>query len=303
MLEVRSLSKSYGQFKALCDVTFSVKPGEVFGFLGPNGAGKTTTMNIVAGLIEADSGAVVIDGMDLHNNRSHVRRSVGYLPESPTFYGYMTAREYLLFIGEIAGLSPANNRKRAEELLCVVGLEKSANKRIGGYSRGMKQRLGIASAIYGRPRLLLLDEPTSALDPQGRLDVMYLIAQLRNEEMTVLLSTHILADVERICDSVAVIKSGAIVASDSVDNLRNRYIQPVVDVLLDHPLESVPAEITRSPYVKHTVLEGEKLSVYMLDLDTGKRELLRTLAALDEDVTSYSVRQPSLEDVFVRLVK
>lgn len=303
MLEVKALSKSYGQIKALRDVTFSVAPGEVFGFLGPNGAGKTTAMNIVAGLIKFDSGTVTIDGMDLRRNRSRMRGAVGCLPESPAFYGYMTAHEYLLFIGDVSGLAPAANRARADELLQTVGLREAGRKRIGGYSRGMKQRLGIAAAAYNRPRLLLLDEPTSALDPQGRLDVITLMAQLRDEGMTVFLSTHILADVERICDSVAIIKDGAVAATDRMDHLRDRYIQPVVDVVFDRPLESVPGEIANAPHVERTTLDGDRLSVLMRDLEAGKRELLHALAGLDAGVASYSVRQPSLEDIFVRLVK
>jgi len=302
MLNVKALSKSYGQTRALRDVTFRVTPGQAFGFLGPNGAGKTTAMNIIAGLIEFDSGNVTIDGMDLRRNRSGLRGVVGYLPESPAFYGYMTAREYLLFIGDVSGLTPAANRSRADELLDTVGLAVAGRRRIGGYSRGMKQRLGMAAAIYNRPRLLLLDEPTSALDPQGRLDVITLIARMRDAGMTVFLSTHILADVERICDSVAIIKSGAIVAADSMDRLRERYIQPVVDVVFDRVLESIPVQITSAPHVDRVTLDGDRMSVFMRDLSLGKRELLHAMANLDADVASYSVRQPSLEDIFVRLV-
>jgi ABC-2 type transport system ATP-binding protein len=259
-------------------------------------------MNIIAGLIEFDSGNVTIDGMDLRRNRSGLRGVVGYLPESPAFYGYMTAREYLLFIGDVSGLTPAANRSRADELLDTVGLAEAGRRRIGGYSRGMKQRLGMAAAIYNRPRLLLLDEPTSALDPQGRLDVITLIARMRDAGMTVFLSTHILADVERVCDSVAIIKSGAIVAADNMARLRERYIQPVVDVVFDRVLESVPAGIANAPHVDRAALDGDRLSVFMRDLEPGKRELLHALAGLDAGVASYSVRQPSLEDIFVRLV-
>jgi ABC-2 type transport system ATP-binding protein len=302
MLNVEALSKSYGQTRALREVTFQVTSGQVFGFLGPNGADKTTAMNIIAGLIEFDSGAVTIDGMDLRRNRSGLRGVVGYLPESPAFYGYMTAREYLLFIGDVSGLTPAANRARADELLDTVGLGEAGRRRIGGYSRGMKQRLGMAAAIYNRPRLLLLDEPTSALDPQGRLDVITLVARMRDAGMTVFLSTHILADVERVCDSVAIIKSGTIVAADNMARLRERYIQPVVDVVFDRVLESVPMEIKSAPHVDRAALDGDRLSVFMRDLEPGKRELLHALAGLDAGVASYSVRQPSLEDIFVRLV-
>ena len=302
MLNVEALSKSYGQTRALREVTFRVTSGQVFGFLGPNGAGKTTAMNIIAGLIEFDSGTVTIDGMDLRRDQSGLRGVVGYLPESPAFYGYMTAREYLLFIGDVSGLTPVANRARADELLETVGLAEAGRRRIGGYSRGMKQRLGMAAAIYNRPRLLLLDEPTSALDPQGRLDVITLVGRMRDAGMTVFLSTHILADVERVCDSVAVIKSGAIVAADSMARLRESYIQPVVDVVFDRVLESVPTEITSAPHVDRAALDGDRLSVFMRDLSLGKRELLHALAGLDAGVASYSVRQPSLEDIFVRLV-
>ncbi|MCR4425373.1 MAG: ABC transporter ATP-binding protein [Firmicutes bacterium] len=303
MLRVEGLCKSYNHVQVLRGVTFEVEDGQVFGFLGPNGAGKTTTMNILAGLIGFDSGSITIDGVDAVADRSRLRGLTGYLPENPSFYGYMSAREYLLFTGEIAGFRPQDNRDRCEELLRVTGLAATGRKPCGSFSRGMKQRLGIAVALYNRPKLLFLDEPTSALDPGGRLEVLELIGKLREEGMTIFLSTHILNDVERTCDSVSIIKDGRILVTDRLENLRSRYIQPIIDVGFDRRLDGPPEEIETLPWVQKVTVEGDRAAIYVSDLESAKRGLLPRLASLEASVTSYQLRQANLEDIFVRLVR
>ena len=206
-IQVENLVKTYGSIKALNGLSLEVQKGSVFGFLGPNGAGKTTTLRILAGLAQPDSGDAWLSGSHIEGYGTQTRKNIGYLPEEPAFYPWMTPREYLNYIGEIFGFSQTIRRKKTDELLEIVGLQESAKRRIGGFSRGMRQRLGLAQALVHSPEILLLDEPASALDPAGRKDVLELIENLA-KTCTVLISTHILADVDRICDTVGIINKG-----------------------------------------------------------------------------------------------
>lgn len=204
-LTLNHVKKSFGEKEVLKDVSFSIPEKGIFGFVGENGAGKTTTMKIILGLLKKDGGDIFLKGEPLEN---HPPVTMGYLPDVPEFYPYLTGEEYLNFSGEIAKLSGKERGLRTAELLSLVGLEKEKG-RIDGYSRGMKQRLGIAQALYHRPELLICDEPTSALDPLGRKEILDILVNIK-EQTTVLFSTHILTDVERICDEVAFLHEGKI---------------------------------------------------------------------------------------------
>ena len=208
ILEIKNLKKSFGPKQVLKDVTFSIPEGSIFGFVGVNGAGKTTTMKIILGLLAPDSGEVRVCCERVVGNGEKTNHYIGYLPDVPEFYGYMNAREYLMFIGEIAGYT-GDKKARTEELLELVGLAADAKRRIKGYSRGMKQRLGVAQALFAKPRLLICDEPTSALDPVGRKEILDLLKAAKSET-TVLFSTHILSDVERVADEIAMLNEGEI---------------------------------------------------------------------------------------------
>jgi len=221
MIQIESLVKTYGTVRALDGLSLRVEPGVVYGFLGPNGAGKTTTMRILTGLARPDSGKVTIMDQVLGTPGVDIRPKIGVMPEEPAFYGWMTAREYLRdFIAPLYGLAPKAAKKRADELLEIVDLKKAARRRIQGFSRGMRQRLGLAAALVHKPPILLLDEPVSALDPAGRKEVLELIEELRGQT-TILLSTHILADVERVCDVVGIINQGRLIAVGTMDQLRS----------------------------------------------------------------------------------
>ena len=220
-VEIRRLTKVYGEKRALDHVDLRVEEGSIFGFLGPNGAGKTTTLRILTGLARPTKGTVRVLGHDVATADNAVRAEIGFLPDVPGFYEWMTAEEFLRFAGGLFGIERTVLDERVEVLLDLAGLT-GVTTRVGGYSRGMKQRLGVAQALINAPRLLLLDEPTSALDPMGRKDVLDMLTSLRGRT-TVFFSTHILADVERVCDTVAILDHGRVVAQAPIDELKARY--------------------------------------------------------------------------------
>lgn len=221
ILQITDLHKHFGSKEVLKGLTFSVPEHSVFGFIGKNGAGKTTTMKIVLGLLKADAGSITVAGENVVYGQTSVNRQIGYLPDVPEFYPFMTAQEYLSFCGEITGMNPSEIRTRSRELLELVGLG-GEKHRIKGFSRGMKQRLGIAQALLHRPKLLICDEPTSALDPVGRKEILELLLTVR-DQTTVLFSTHILSDVERICTDVAFLNNGTVHLAGALADIMQKY--------------------------------------------------------------------------------
>ncbi|MCL2088524.1 MAG: ABC transporter ATP-binding protein [Oscillospiraceae bacterium] len=220
-LSVKELTKSFGANKVIDGISFDVPEGCIFGFIGANGAGKTTTMKMILGLLPSDSGEILVCGEKVSFGATKTNRHIGYLPDVPEFYGYMRPKEYLRLCGEIADLDSAENNRRVSELLDMVGLSE-VNKKIGSFSRGMKQRLGMAQALLNEPKLLICDEPTSALDPAGRKEILDILKRIKGKT-TVVFSTHILADVERICDRVAVLHKGKIVLEKAMDDLKIQH--------------------------------------------------------------------------------
>lgn len=220
-LVITQLHKRFKDKTVLCGLDLVVPQGSVFGFIGQNGAGKTTTMRLILGLIKADSGAITVCGEPVRYGDTTSNCFIGYLPDMPAYYDVMRPMEYLSVCGAVAGLSAGKTRERAGELLRLVGLS-SERHRIGGFSRGMKQRLGIAQALLGEPSLLICDEPTSALDPSGRHDILMLLKGLKGKT-TVLFSTHTLSDVERICDHMALLHQGKTALSGNLDEIRNQF--------------------------------------------------------------------------------
>jgi ABC-2 type transport system ATP-binding protein len=231
-LTIESVSKRFGDLPVLKDLSFEVDEGSIFGFIGKNGSGKTTTMKIIVGLLKADQGTVTIEGRRVTFGETATNRLVGFLPDVPEFYGFMNALEYLTFCGRIAGMSQADILRKAQELLTLVGLTGAETRRLKGYSRGMKQRLGIAQALIHDPVLLICDEPTSALDPVGRAELLGILSLVR-ERTTILFSTHILADVERICDYVGVLDNGAIALQGKLDTIKRMHRSDSIVIELD----------------------------------------------------------------------
>jgi ABC-2 type transport system ATP-binding protein len=241
VLEIRGVSKNFGTKSAVAGVSFSVPENSIYGFIGANGAGKTTTMKMILGLMKRDAGEIFVCGERVTFGATKTNRLVGYLPDVPEFYGYMRPKEYLKLCGEIVGLSPEKIKARTAELLELVGLS-DANKKIKGFSRGMKQRLGMAQALISEPKLLICDEPTSALDPIGRKEILDILLQLKGKT-TVVFSTHILSDVERICDSIAVINHGKIVLKNNIADLK--IAKKSKTITLEYDTETDAADVQR----------------------------------------------------------
>ncbi len=233
VLEIKGLDKRFGDKQVLRGLDLCVPERCVFGFVGRNGAGKTTTMKAVLGLLRPDGGEICVSGERVVYGQTVTNRHVGYLPDVPEFYSFMTAREYLALCADCLGIERAEARRRGEELLALVGLD-GEKHRIKGYSRGMKQRLGIAQALIGRPRLLICDEPTSALDPVGRRDILDILLSVR-EQTTVLFSTHILSDVERICTDVAFLSDGHVTMQGTVAEVKALKRSEELTVELEDP--------------------------------------------------------------------
>ena len=221
MLEISNVCRRFGDKEVLKGLTLTVPEHSIFGFIGKNGAGKTTTMKLVLGLLKADAGEIRVAGQPVVYGQTATNRQIGYLPDVPEFYPFMTAQEYLHFCGQITGMDKQELDSRSTELLELVGLGNEKH-RIRGFSRGMKQRLGIAQALLGRPKLLICDEPTSALDPVGRKEILDILLSVK-EQTTVLFSTHILSDVERICTDVAFLDQGVVNIQGPVAQIKNRF--------------------------------------------------------------------------------
>lgn len=302
MLKVVNLTKRYGTLEVLKGISFEIKKGSIYGFLGPNGAGKSTTMNILSGLIDFNGGEIYLGKQDFVKNKRKLLKRVGYLPQSPVFYGYMTAVEYLTFIGELGGMEGEKKKNRIMELLEVVKLSESANRRIGTYSGGMKQRLGLAAALFNSPEFVFLDEPTSALDPEGRMEVLEFIRGLKKSGTTVFFSTHILNDIERVCDEVSILSEGKILVSDNLENLKKKYIQPIYDIEFEDDTRELENRFKSVPWIQKTVTKKNKAAVYVSDMDRAKRELLGLIARESNPVISFNLRRSNLEDIFIRLV-
>ncbi len=298
-----NLSRSYGEVQALQNLNLAVPYGSIFGFLGRNGAGKTTTMRILAGLAHPSTGSAWVDGVEVTRTDRAACQRFGYLPQDPKFYRWMTPTEYLDYVARLFNLPLQERKSRIAEMLQLVDLKSAARRRIGGFSGGMVQRLGIAQALIHRPPVLFLDEPTSALDPAGRYEVLELIASLRGK-VTVFFSTHILNDVERVCDTVAIIHQGKLLLESGREELVNQYAVNTAEIEFENHaadagrlLEAFKAQ----PWVETAQLEHNLIRVTVTDLAQGRRALLPLLANTGTLVNRVEWVRPSLEEIFLKL--
>jgi ABC-2 type transport system ATP-binding protein len=300
------LSKRYsGGVVALDNLNLTVPSGSVFGFLGPNGAGKTTTLRLLTGLATATEGTGRVAGVRIGGTSGELARNIGYLDQDPRFYGWMRGRELLDMVGQLHGLHGAALRLRVGEVLEIVGLTDAANRRIGGYSGGMRQRLGIGQALINQPRVLFLDEPVSSLDPEGRRDVLEIISRLRGTA-TVFMSTHILNDVERVCDRVAILNFGHLVVEGPIDELLDRYAQPIYEL---EPEPQQPGSIERlagamrgQPWAGEVRTTPDTVRIFVTDPKVAGPAILPLVISSGINLVRYERARPSLEDVFLRLV-
>jgi ABC-2 type transport system ATP-binding protein len=300
-IRTTGLTKVYDEKRALDSVDLAVEEGSIFGFLGPNGAGKTTTLRILTGLARATSGSVQILGHDVASAGNSVRAEIGVLPDVPGFYEWMTAEEFMRFAGRLFGIGRGVLDDRVGVLLDLAGLS-DVDTKLGGYSRGMKQRLGVAQALVNAPRLLLLDEPTSALDPMGRKDVLDMLISLRGRT-TVFFSTHILSDVERVCDTVAILDHGRVVAQAPIDELKARYGQQKVVVEVTGGAEELAEQIGQQSWVT-AVARGHNgaIEVTVTDVGAAQQQIPAMIASRQLGLSRMEAGEMGLEEVFVELV-
>lgn len=301
-IRASGLTKRYGDKLALDSMELNVEEGSIFGFLGANGAGKTTTLRLLTGMARPTAGSVSVLGQDVSSAGNPARAEIGFLPDVPAFYDWMTADEFLVFAGRLFRLDRAVLRDRIGRLLELAGLQGTKAK-IGEYSRGMKQRLGIAQALINAPRLLLLDEPTSALDPMGRRDVLDMVASLRGRT-TVFFSTHILGDVERVCDTVAILDHGRVVAGGAIDELKKKYgKQKVVVQVTDHA-DELAQDIRKSAWAT-SVSRGAQgsIEVAVTDIDAARHAIPVMVSGRSAGLVLMEAGEMDLEEVFVELVE
>ncbi len=294
MVRIRDLRKKYGAIPVLNGLSMDIEDGDVYGFLGRNGCGKTTTMNIICNIIPKDEGEITLGGGK--------PIKVGYLPESPMIYGYMTAREYLEYIAACSEWQGDVN-KRVAEVLEVVGLSKAANQRAKGFSRGMTQRLGMGAAILGNPELLIFDEPTSALDPQGRAEVIAIINRLKSMGCTIVLSTHILSDVERVANRIGIMRNGTLAEEGSLKELLRRQGGDVINLTVRGLTQENKIKLLSVDFARAEYNNDENLFRFGTENaeDTARR-LMRLMADNNIIAESFSIGTATLEEVFGKVV-
>lgn len=306
VVQTRGLAKRFGSVEAVRSVDLDVPRRSIFGFLGPNGAGKTTTLRMLVGLLAPSAGSGTVLGHEIGKDALELRRHIGYLPQQPRFYPDLSARQTLRYAGRFFYRPGASLEKRIDELLEMSGLGERADRPVGAFSGGERQRLGIAQAQLHRPELLILDEPAAGLDPLGRRDVLSLLTDLR-AETTVLYSTHILDDVQRVSDTVAIISQGRMVAHAPIEHLLAGSEGAVFLIETRGPTDSARIEVEGLPWVeKVEIEEGEAGSRWMVvaDEEQAEQHLLRTVLADPElVVVSFGRQRFELEDVFVRIVE
>lgn len=307
MIEIKNVTKRFGQHLAVDNLNFTVNEGEILGFLGPNGAGKSTTMNIITGYISATEGTVTVDGYDILDNPEEVKKRIGYMPELPPLYLDMTVREYLNFVFEIKKVDLKDRKQEMDRILELVRITDVSDRLIKNLSKGYKQRVGLAQALVGNPPVLILDEPTVGLDPKQIIEIRNLIKQLGRKH-TIILSSHILPEVSAVCERVVIINKGRIVASDTPENLSKRLGESskltlriaaserqAVKVLKDVAgIKYVEAQGVREPDTVDVWIEAEK------DIDV-RRPVFNALSRAGYPILQMKSMDLTLEDIFLQV--
>lgn len=298
LVQIDGLKKSFQETEVIKGVSFQLQKEKCTALLGPNGSGKTTILRMLSGLMKPSAGQIVFEDT---KKGGDIRDFIGYLPQFPVFYEWMSGQEFLVYVGKLAGMSKADAKQRTMELLELVGLNDSKDRRIGKYSGGMKQRLGIAQALIHHPRLIMLDEPVSALDPIGRREVLELLEELR-KETTILFSTHILSDAEEMSDEILFLSNGIIVEAGSMDDLRKRYRQSKIDILFENKADQYKSMFLESPLVESFSVEGNRVSLVVFDLELARQEFLKKLTESRLPLVKFEISSMTLEDVFMKVV-
>lgn len=299
VVTVKKLEKKFRDKHVIKGIDFELGQGKCIALLGPNGAGKTTSLRMLSGLIKPTAGSITFEGL---KQGEDIRKLIGYLPQHPVFYNWMTGLEFLVYVGKLASLSKQEANKRAEELLLLVGIADAKKRTIGQYSGGMKQRLGIAQAIIHKPKLLILDEPVSALDPFGRREVLQLIEKLKNET-TILFSTHILNDAEEVCDEILFLHNGQIVESGTMEELRLRYQQAKIDLVFQGDANLFIKDFSQPEMIVSSQYTGNHVRLIVTDLDRAKKAIMQESLSKNWPLQKFEISSLNLEDVFMKVVQ
>ncbi len=310
MITVEHLTKRYGDFTAVDDLSFEIDEGHVYGFLGPNGAGKSTTMNIMTGCLSPTAGHVRIDGYDIFEEPNQAKRLLGYLPEQPPLYLNETPVEYLRFVGEAKGLRGAELEAQIAEVMEQTKIESVRNRCISALSKGYKQRVGIAQALLGNPKVIILDEPTVGLDPLQIIEIRELIRQL-GETHTILLSSHILSEVQTMCEQILMIAHGKLVAFDRPENLEKRLLTPSEITLTAEAsaeeAQRILAEVPRITELRADSLSGTRSVIHVKtdleDIYELSRDIFFAFADARRPLLEMALKKANLEDVFIELTE
>jgi ABC-2 type transport system ATP-binding protein len=302
IVEVTDLVKRFGDFTAVDGVSFSIEEGEVFGLLGPNGAGKTTTISTISCLLAPDGGDVTVGGHSVRSDMTAVKRELGVVPQEVALYPTLSAGENLAFWGRMYGLSGAALKKAVDDALLLAGLEDRSKERVEKYSGGMKRRINIAAGILHTPRVLLMDEPTVGIDPQSRNHILETVKELNGKGMTVLYTSHYMEEVEFLCDRIAIMDHGKIIAMGTLNELRAVVGgMDVVDVKVESVSDPVLEQVRAIPGVKQATRTEDALQVLTPGSGSVLGKLVTTLESEGSHVTSIAVTEPNLESVFLHL--
>jgi ABC-2 type transport system ATP-binding protein len=309
-IEAVNLSKRYGSFSALSNLNLKIEGSKCVGFLGPNGAGKTTTLKLFTDMIRASEGKALINGISVHENKKKALASVGSLIESPEIYPSLTPREALSMVAEIRGIPRSERKKKIEEVVAEVKMEEWLDKKVGKFSKGMKQRINISAALLSEPEILLLDEPSTGLDPRGMSEVREIVKSLKHKNRLIFMSSHLLNEVSEICDEVAMIDHGKLLVYDKLNNVVSRFSgdggEIIIDVGLSRDIDdqTVSRTISSLPgVVSAERLEMRNLRIKFSGNLENQERLLSDLVALKIGLVSFHPSSSALEDTYLNLIK
>ncbi|MDO4296344.1 MAG: ABC transporter ATP-binding protein [bacterium] len=304
MLEIRNLYKAYGKLQVLDGLNLTIHEGELFGFVGSNGAGKTTTIKIITGLLQADSGDVLVDGVKAAQQREALKSKIGYVPDFFGVYDNLKVSEYMEFFASCYGIEGLRARQRYMTLLEQVGLEEKVNFYVDGLSRGMKQRLCLARALIQDPQLLVLDEPASGLDPRSRLEMKGILKELREQGKTIMLSSHILSELAEICTDIGIIDQGKMAAKGSIEDILSRVnaSNPLLITVLGE-VEKTMTLLRSHPYVQTISVKGKEISVGFSGEKRDEAMLLQRLVDAEIPVSGFMRERGSLESIFMQFIQ
>ena len=308
MIRVENITKKYGSFIAVNNINFEIKEGEIVGFLGPNGAGKSTTMNMITGFIEPTSGRIIVDGYDISKKPKKAKEQIGYMPEGVPLYSDLTVKEFVTYMAELKGVNKKEKKEKVQKVIEATGLSDVQNKLTRNLSRGYKQRVSMAGALVGEPKVIILDEPTVGLDPKQVTEIRALIKEL-GKTHTVILSSHILSEVSKICNRVIIINKGQIVAIDTPENLEKKVVKgnPIY-VTVEDPedkMDTIKEKLEKVKEIKLVTKNEDKTKKYIITTENDediRKEIFEIFAK--EGITIFEMKKAdaTLEDAFMQLI-